>query len=61
MSIKEKERALEGKLYNLRKKKQWLNHMKRRLMGGERKVLTKQQKEDVIAYYKPYVALKETT
>lgn len=36
MSIKEKERALEGKLYNLRKKKQWLNHMKRRLRGGEK-------------------------
>ena len=46
MSIKETERALEGKLYRLRKKKQWLNHMKRRLIGA-REVLTKQQKEDI--------------
>lgn len=59
MSIKETERALEGKLYRLRKKKQWLNHMKRRLIGA-REVLTKQQKEAVITYYKPYIALKET-
>lgn len=72
MTIKEREREFERYLYSFIQKWRRLKSMKKRLentvcgvgvgtgfvvWGGG---LTKQQEEEIIKYYKPYVSLKET-